>query len=294
MKRVSTPQEDLFKSGACQSLSRVSRSWGPIEADQVRRTGLDREETALTSSRHIFVLNLRGSSDHGQYFLNGKSTTFMRRRPGSLLFMPAGHSWTGWEAGASSAAYLAIQVEPALVADLLVSRTKSRNLALMPELACEDLVLTNAARGIAAEMQEQSPLGTLLVENYVTIMFAQLLRLQQCVSEAPKLGGLPPAKLARVIAKIDEDLEAELSLSKLANLTGFSVPHFCRAFKQSVGVAPYTFILRRRIERAKEFLRHSEMPVTDIALACGFSSSSHFANVFRRETGISPAAFRAL
>lgn len=283
-----------FKSGACRTLSRSTWSWPRVAADLVRRTGLATEETSLTSPNHLFVLNLRGSSDEGQYFLDGKPIAFVRRRPGSILFIPANCKWTGWEAGASSAAYLAIRVEQNLVTELLGTQERSPDFLLRAELGCEDPVLTNAARGIAAEIQDHSPLGTLLVESYVGIMFAQLLRLQRCAPATPRSGGLPPAKLSRVMARIEEDLDADLSLSALSDLAGLSIPHFCRAFKQSVGVAPYTFILKSRISRAKEFLRHSEMPVTNIALSCGFSSSSHFANLFKREVGMTPAAFRAL
>jgi AraC-like DNA-binding protein len=200
----------------------------------------------------------------------------------------------GWEAGAASAAYLAIRVEPDLVTELLGKQERSHSVVLRAELGCEDPVLTSAARGIAAEIQDQSPLGTLLVESYVGIMFAQLLRLQRSTPATPRSGGLSPAKLSRVMARIEEDLDADMSLSKLSDLAGLSIPQFCRAFKESVGVAPYTFILKIRLARAKEFLRHSEMSVTDIALTCGFSSSSHFANIFRREVGMTPAAFRAL
>lgn len=283
-----------FKTGACRTLSRSTGSWSRVAADLVRRTGLAREETSITSPHHLFVLNLRGSSDEGQYFLDGKPTGFVRRRPGSILFMPAGCKWMGWEAGASSAAYLAIRVEPDLVTELLGTHERRPRVSLRAELGCEDPVLTNAARGIAAEIQDQSLLGALLVESYVDIMFAQLLRLQRCAPATPKAGGLPTAKLSRVMARIEEDLDANLSLSTLSALAGLSIPHFCRAFRESVGVAPYRFVVNSRIARAKEFLRHSEMSVTEISLSCGFSSSSHFANLFRREVGMTPAAFRAL
>jgi len=103
---------------------------------------------------------------------------------------------------------------------------------------------------------------------------------------------LAAPSLNRVIEKIDADLTADLSLGQLAALAGLSVPHFCRAFKQSLGCPPHAFIVRRRLERAKEYLRLSSMPITDVALSCGFSSSSHFANTFRRETGMTPQDFR--
>lgn len=279
-----------FKTGACRTISRESRAWKHVDAERVRRTGLEREETAITPVRHLILLNLKGVSEEGQHFLDGKPARFVRRKPGSILFIPAGCNWRGWEAGAATAAYLSISVEPSFVANVL-SRAKLQP-TLVPDLGCDDPVLMNAARGIGEEIQGRGPLGALLVESYVTTMFVQLLRRQRHVSSVHK-GGLAPASLSKVIEKIDEDLALDLSLSQLAELAGLSIPHFCRAFKQTLGSSPYAFVVRRRIERAKEFLRHSSMPVTEIALACGFSSSSHFSNAFRREVGMTPSAHRA-
>ena len=97
----------------------------------------------------------------------------------------------------------------------------------------------NAARGIGAEIQDQGwPHSALLVESYVATIFAQLLRRQRYIPSVRK-GGLTPASLNRVIEKIDENLDVGLSLSHLAEVVNLSIPHFCRAFKQSLGCPPY-------------------------------------------------------
>ena len=163
--------------------------------------------------------------------------------------------------------------------------------SLSPDLGFEDPIILNAARGIGAEIRDRNPLSAMLVESYTATIFAQLMRRQRYPASVRK-GGLAPMNLNRVIQRIDDDLTADLSLLQLAELAGLSVPHFCRAFRQTLGCPPYAFIIRRRIERAKDFLRHSSMPVTDIALSCGFSSSSHFSNAFRREVGTTPVAYR--
>ncbi|MBN9032497.1 MAG: helix-turn-helix transcriptional regulator [Rhizobiales bacterium] len=293
MNTATSPTDPVFKTGNCSTISRDQKTWGRVHAELVRRTGLDKEETAITPSRHLVVLNVQGNCEQGQYFLNGKPASFVRRKPGSILFIPAECNWRGWEGGASTAAYLSLSIEPSFVTDLLRRTPSDLQPSLSPDLGCEDPIMMNAARGIGAEIEGQGPLSTLLVESYVATIFVQLLRRQRYVSFARK-GGLAPASINRVIEKIDEDLTVDLSLAQLAELVGVSIPHFCRAFKQTIGCPPYAFIVRRRIERAKEYLRHSPMPVTDIALACGFSNSSHFSNGFRREVGMTPVAYRAL
>jgi len=281
-----------FKAGSCRTISRDNRSWGRVQADHVRRTGLAKEETSITSHQHLVLLNLKGNSERGEYFLDGKPASFVRRRPGSILFIPAGCHWKGWEIGASSAAYLSISIDPAMVTEFLDRGSARLHPSLSPDLGCEDPVLMNAARGIGAEIRDRNPLSTLLVESYVATIFAQLVRKQRYVPAVRKAGGLTPTSLNRVMEKIEEDLAVKLSLSQLAELAGLSVPHFCRAFKRTIGCPPYAFVVRRRIDRAKEFLRHSDISITGIALDCGFSSSSHFTNAFRREAGMSPLAYR--
>jgi AraC-like DNA-binding protein len=283
----------MFKTGVCRTISHESRSWDRVKADHVRRTGLAKEETSFTSRQHTFLLNLKGSSERGEYFLDGRPAEFVPRKPGSILFIPAGCNWKGWEIGASSAAYLSISVDPGLIAELLGRHLTDHQSSFFPELGCEDPVLANAARGIGAEVKDRNPMSSLLVESYTATLFVQLLRRQRHIPNPRRAGGLPPASLRRILERIREDLAADLTLSQLADLTGLSVPHFCRAFKQTMGCPPYAFVIRQRIERAKEHLHRSEMSVTEIALACGFSSSSHFANTFRREVGMPPLAYRA-
>ncbi|MBB3237011.1 AraC family transcriptional regulator [Phyllobacterium endophyticum] len=288
---ICAPQHS-FKVGDCRTTSHQQRSWHRVEADLVRRTGLAKEETAITSSRHLVLLNVQGNSERGQYFIDGRNAAFVRRKPGAILFVPAGCNWQGWEAGASTAAYLSILVQPAHVVELLAGVQSGALASLAPDLGFEDPIILNAARGIGAEMRERNPLSALLVESYTATIFAQLMRRQKSPASVRK-GGLAPANLNRVIEKIDDDLAGDLSLLQLAILADLSVPHFCRAFRQTLGCPPYAYIIRRRIERAKDYLRHSSMPVTDIALSCGFSSSSHFSNAFRREVGTTPLAYRA-
>ena len=291
MKAHATSPLPTFKAGSCRTIAHEQRTWRHVRADLVRRTGLGAEEIAVQSDRHLVLLNLKGSSERGEHFLDGKRTGFVSRRPGAVLFLPAGFRWSGWEVGASTGAYLSITIDPAFVTDVF-SRVAINTLpTLSPDLGCEDAIMMSAARGIGEEIHDHSLLSTVVVEGHVATLFAQLFRRQKYVAKTRK-GGLAAPSLNRVIEKIDADLTDDLSLSQLAALAGLSVPHFCRAFKQSLGCPPHAFIVTRRLERAKEYLRLSSMPITDVAFSCGFSSSSHFANTFRRETGMTPQDFR--
>lgn len=285
-------QSHAFKHGECRTSTHQQRTWRAGRVDLVRRTGLKKEETAFVSDRHLLLLNLRGDAERGEYFLDNRRAGFIRRKPGALLFIPAGCKWHGWEFGASSAAYLSVSVDPAYLNALFASTPAEKITSFSPDLGFEDQDIMNAARGLGAEVSHHNPLSGMLAEAYVATIFVQLMRRQKR-SQYVKKGGLASAALNRVIQKIDDELTEGVSLDQLAQVAGLSVPHFCRAFKQSFGCPPYEFVIRRRIERAKEYLRGSDMTVTEIALSCGFSSSSHFSNAFRREEAASPVEYRA-
>ena len=71
-----------------------------------------------------------------------------------------------------------------------------------------------------------------------------------------------------------------------------STRHFARAFRQSTGVPPHRWVLRCRVQRAKEMLRTQALPLADVALRCGFADQSHFTRAFAREVRQSPRQWR--
>jgi AraC-like DNA-binding protein len=109
---------------------------------------------------------------------------------------------------------------------------------------------------------------------------------------APIRGGLPPVLTRRVCDYIESHLDQKIGLEALAAMAGLSTYHFARAFHQSVGKPPHSYILDQRLERADHMLRETELPLSQIAAATGFSDQSHLARHFRRRTGMSPGLAR--
>jgi len=91
---------------------------------------------------------------------------------------------------------------------------------------------------------------------------------------------------------MDESLD--ISLADLARECGLSVSQFRRGFRRTTGVAPHQWLLARRVERAKKLLAHSDRPLAEIALACGFANQSHFNSTLKRLIGVSPGRWRRL
>lgn len=87
-------------------------------------------------------------------------------------------------------------------------------------------------------------------------------------------------------------LRSEMAVPQIAGACGLSFSHFVRAFRNSVGIAPYQWFLAERIKLSKALLRQSGLPLAQIALECGFVDQSHFTNTFVRHIGVAPGQWR--
>jgi AraC family transcriptional regulator len=82
------------------------------------------------------------------------------------------------------------------------------------------------------------------------------------------------------------------SLNDLGRLTGVSPNHLVKLFTSDIGISPHRYLMRLRLERAKDLLRDSDATITQIAFDLGFASGQHFASTFKRNVGVSAGAFR--
>ena len=100
--------------------------------------------------------------------------------------------------------------------------------------------------------------------------------------------GVRNKMLGRAIELMTENIETPLSSQELAAELGLSCRQLERIFSKHLGVAPMRYSLELRLGRARNLLQQSEASIAEIAMACGFSSMSHFSKVFRTRFGYSP------
>ncbi|HEY5760930.1 MAG TPA: AraC family transcriptional regulator [Steroidobacter sp.] len=129
------------------------------------------------------------------------------------------------------------------------------------------------------------------------LAWAELGRLTQLpelgdVAKAPR--GLSRRALNRACSFIAENLGERFTLDDLARQAGVSRFHFARLFRVSTGDSPMAYLLKSRIERAKQMLLQDDRPVCEIAAALGFCDQSHLTRTFRRLTGLTPREFARL
>jgi AraC family transcriptional regulator len=91
-------------------------------------------------------------------------------------------------------------------------------------------------------------------------------------------------------AHITEPLDRE----RLADVAGFSVPHFHRIFTAHMGESAISYVRRVRLERAARKLRMGAVDITEVALAAGYDSHAAFSKAFKQQFGLRPSEFRQL
>jgi AraC family transcriptional regulator len=165
---------------------------------------------------------------------------------------------------------------------------------LCPHRKFADSRLRALVAAAHAEMVAAFPNGRLFLDSLEQAMAVALVN-SHAVRHRPlqiSRGGLGPARLRKIKELVHAKMEDDLSLDEMAQSVGLSTAHFARMFRKSTGETPHQFVLRQRLERAKAMLRAPDARVLDVAVASGFKTQQHFAQVFRDVCGISPTEYR--
>jgi AraC family transcriptional regulator len=105
-------------------------------------------------------------------------------------------------------------------------------------------------------------------------------------------GALAPWQARRVLRHIADNLETTTRVADLADVARLSVSHFAHAFRATFDVSPATLIRRQRLQRASTMVLAGQLPLAQIALACGFTDQAHMSRLFRRHLDLPPARWR--
>lgn len=165
---------------------------------------------------------------------------------------------------------------------------------LRPSRKFADSRLSALVAAARAEMVAGFPSGRLFLDSVEQAMAVTLVN-GHAVRHRPVQiyqGGLGSARLRRIKELVHGKMEDDLSLDEMAQSVGLSTAHFARMFRKSTGQTPHQFVLRQRLERAKAMLHAPDARVLDVAVACGFKTQQHFAQVFRDVWGVSPTEYR--
>src|SRR5215467_604234 len=187
-----------------------------------------------------------------------------------------------------------LQIGISDVALTAASNGANREVELRPQRKFADRRLGGLVAAVHTEMAAGFPSGRLFLDSVEQAMAVALVN-DHAVCQHPVRayrGGLGAARLRKIQELVHAKIEDDLSLDEMARSVGLSTAHFARMFRKSTGETPHQFVLRLRVDRAKAMLRVSDARVFDVAMACGFKTPQHFAQVFRDACRVSPTEYR--
>ena len=199
------------------------------------------------------------------------------------------HRHEGKWVGLMNAAYLQLSIS-----DVALMAASGGKVELRMYRKFADPRLRALVTAVRAEMAAGSPSGRLFLDSVEQAIAVALIN-GHAVGHRPvqtHRGGLGSARLRRIKELVDANMDADLSLDDIAQSVELSTAHFARMFRKSTGQTPHQFVLRQKTERAKTMLRDRATRVLDVAVACGFKTQQHFAQVFRDVCGVSPTEYR--
>ncbi|MFK4511437.1 AraC family transcriptional regulator [Bradyrhizobium daqingense] len=222
---------------------------------------------------------------------SGRSVAIGTFRPGVLIIIPEGSS-SRWDIP-----------KPVDVVQLYLPDATLKRVAdeagtapadLLERTAHPDPITSRLLLSAADAIEGHGALDDLFRHQLTDLLATRILAAHTGTPAAfmPTTGGLAPKILLRAIERLRSDSDADVSLDALASDAGLSRFHFCRAFKESTGLSPHSWLRQHRLEQAMKMLRDSDDTVVSIAATLGYSSQTAFAAAFRKLTGETPSDWR--
>jgi AraC family transcriptional regulator len=215
-------------------------------------------------------------------------------QPGSVSLLPVGLRQAAKVFRPLPGIGSILQIQAAFFDRGIGAIARGGRVELIRRMDLNDSQMSRLMESLRADIAAGSPSGSLFGESIAIALSAHIARRYSTVTTKLEeyRGGLSRFRLNRVVEYITANLIDNLELNVLAEVAGLNVYHFAKAFKQSTGETPHQYVLRRRIEQAKEFLRRSQLSIVEASARTGFVDQSHFSKVFRRIVGVAPSEYR--
>jgi AraC family transcriptional regulator len=212
---------------------------------------------------------------------------------GKIAIIPANLSHSlSWNADVE---YTIITLDPSLFARIAYESTELDIIELVPHFGKPDALVYQIGIALKSVLETNKSGSRLYAESTAVMLIAHLLQNYSAkknpIESINNSSGLPKYKLRKAIEYINEHLADDISLEAIAKEISMSQYHFARLFKQSMEVSVHQYVIRRRVEVAKQLLTQGNLNITDIAFQVGFANPSHLSHHFKRIVGVTPKMF---
>ena len=203
-------------------------------------------------------------------------------RPGGVRFLPPGVQYVA----EADAALRCLHVSSS--ADVLEQLVRQSVVPKKPS-QINGLATTWLGNRLYAEFTREDAASGIAIEGLVLAILAEIAR-GEAKQNSPRI----PSWLRQATEIVESRFLERLSLAAIATEVGVHYVHLSRQFHKYNQCTVGEMIRRRRVQYASHLLAHSETPLAEIALICGFADQSHLSFLFKRYMGVSPSKFRAL
>lgn len=153
--------------------------------------------------------------------------------------------------------------------------------------------IKHLARYVRERIRARQRLEPLEVQSLATLIYVNTLRSLDTVRDREGVR-LSDDEFRRIRDFIDAELAGEISCESIAVAAGLPLRVVFDGMKARTGMSPYRFVIERRLSCARRMLLDSDLPISDIALACGFSSQQHLTSTMSAKLGETPRRLRHL
>jgi AraC family transcriptional regulator len=186
---------------------------------------------------------------------------------------------------------ISIQIPPDSLPEL--TNGQSEPLALQTLMPFEDETLSALLIAMRDELRRDCNTGRMFAQGLSLALIGYLRSRYGAPAPTRRtLGKLSQRELSEVIEYVEFNLMRDIGIDELASLLSLSSSQFSRLFKATVGSSPYRYLQQKRVERAVELMRGPDS-LAQIAQSVGLANQSHFTQIFRQITGVTPARARS-
>ena len=214
---------------------------------------------------------------------------------GCVCITPPDAEVSCWFGHSMDAVHLFIPHRMLMVAfEDLNDRAAPSGLTLRAERTQHDPLLCQVASLLLAIGEDPDPSLQLYIDTLGNAAVTRLLSAHTVIAppRPSAIGKLPAWRLRLALNYLEEHLDSSVTLPELAVAVGLSTMYFAAQFKRATGLSPHKYLTRRRLERAQERMRATNLSLAEVAVAVGFSSQTHFTTTFRTTVGETPARWR--
>ncbi|WP_263359667.1 helix-turn-helix domain-containing protein [Acidicapsa ligni] len=244
--------------------------------------------TQVLTSQCIAKILKPATFQHG--FQPGKLVPYSYGAGEMILSRRDTAEWVRW----TSDAVLLVLELPDSALQAVAQATGADRIEIEGTPRFEDKRVAALIEAVEQEQADGFPSGRLYLDGIGQALAAAVTQVRGVLRKPLRSysGALTPPQLRRVTEYIHERIDEDMSVMQLAETVQLSPAYFSQMFQRSTGYAPHQFVIRTRIQRAKEMLITSERKIIEVALACGFETSQHFARVFQKLCNVTPSEFR--